>query len=58
MSTVDDNMILIEEVLNSKNKNIIKDIKPGDRFYTPAKYLELSRSTKIRYSSEGLKEIG
>ena len=44
VSTVDENMLLIETALNSKQKNIIDHINPGDRFYTPNDKLELALS--------------
>ncbi len=55
VSTVDENMLLIETVLNSKQKNIIDHINPGDRFYTPNDKLELALSKKIIYDTKGLK---
>ena len=34
VSTKSKHMLLIEEVLDSKGKNIINNLKVGDRFYT------------------------
>ena len=55
VSTIDQNMILIEKVINKNNKNIIDKIKPGERFYTPSKKLDDSLSKKIKYNSMGFK---
>ena len=49
-------MILIEEVLDKKNKNIISTLKPGDRFFTPPKELYLSRKTRVRFNAKGIKK--
>ena len=55
VSTSGKHMLLIEEVLNSKGKNIISLIKPGDRFFTPANELEKAKNKRIIYSSKGIK---
>ena len=49
-------MLLIEEVLDKKGSNIIKNIKVGSRFFTP--YQELEKSKKIRriINSRGFKK--
>lgn len=44
-------MMLIEDVLNEKGKNIINDIRVGDKFYTPYKFIEDSSSKAIDYES-------
>tara|TARA_B110000259_G_C14016859_1_gene401625 strand:- start:1056 stop:2066 length:1011 start_codon:yes stop_codon:yes gene_type:complete len=54
VSTNSKHMLLIEEVLDEKNKNIIKSIKPGDRFYTPHKELEKSKNSRRIITSKGL----
>ena len=56
VSTKSKHMILIEEVLDKKGNNIIKNIKVGDRFYTPYKELEKSKKTRTIFNSKGLKE--
>ena len=55
VSTSGKHMLLIEEVLNSKGKNIISEIKPGDRFFTPVSELENAKKNKIIYTSKGKK---
>jgi len=55
VSTVDENMLLIESVLNSKQKNIIGLVSPGERFYTPYDKLDSVFSKKIIYDTKGLK---
>ena len=57
VSTTDKNMLLIESVSDSKGKDLIKIIKPGNRFYTPTKKLDLAFETKISYDSKGFKSI-
>lgn len=49
-------MLVIEEVINSKGKNIINLIKPGDRFFTPTNKIISGRSKRIMYNSKGLKK--
>ena len=55
VSTNSKYMLLVEEVLDKKGNNIIKNINLGDRFYTPNKELEKSKSIKKLYNSKGLK---
>ena len=55
VSTKSKHMILIEEVLDEKGNNVIKDIKVGDRFYTPYDELDKSKKTRKIYNSKGLK---
>ncbi len=49
VSTPDQNSIIIEEVLNSKGKNIINKLKEGDRFYTSPEKKFFSKSTRVTY---------
>ena len=56
VSTKSKHMLLIEEVLDEKGNNIIKDIKVGDRFYTPQEELEKSKKKRTIYNSKGLKK--
>ena len=42
-------MFLIEQIFNSKGKNIINKIKVGDRFHTPSKFIEGSKSNQTFY---------
>ena len=51
----DKNYLLIEEVLDSKGKNIVNEFKPGDRFFTPEKNLEKQFSKKTMFNSFGKK---
>ena len=55
VSTKSKHMLLIEEILDSKGNNIIKDIKEGDRFYTPQQEIDKSRKTRTIFNSKGLK---
>jgi len=56
VSTKSKHMILIEEVLDEKGNNIIKDIKVGDRFYTPQSELDNSKKKRTKYTSKALKK--
>ena len=56
VSTADQNMLLIEEVLDQNKKNIISSLKVGDRFYTPNEKLEKSKSYRVYYDPSGLKK--
>ena len=58
VSTKSKHMLLIEEVLDNKGNNIINQIKEGDRFYTPYKELEKSKSTRATISSKSLSSMG
>ena len=55
VSTSGKHMLLIEEVLDAKGKNILSLIKPGDRFFTPLNELEDAKRSRITYSSKGMK---
>ncbi|MDD5593353.1 MAG: hypothetical protein PHG97_01250 [Candidatus Margulisbacteria bacterium] len=52
---VRDGTLLAKQVLDGKGRNIVGELKPGDRFYTPLKYLEAARLFNAQYDSEGLK---
>lgn len=54
ISTKDKNMILVEIVNDKNGKNIIKNLRAGERFYTPNSKIEKSLSTKIKYNNAGL----
>ena len=56
VSTKSKHMLLIEEVLDNEGNNIVKNIKVGDRFYTPYEELEKSKKTKTIFNSKGLKK--
>tara|TARA_Y100000768_G_scaffold346226_1_gene293633 strand:+ start:2586 stop:3590 length:1005 start_codon:yes stop_codon:yes gene_type:complete len=54
--TTSKHMLLVEEILNSKGKNIINKIKVGDRFFTPFEKIDSTKSKRIFYNSYGLKK--
>ncbi len=56
VSTRSKHMLLIEEILDSAGNNIIRNIKAGDRFYTPSEKLDKSKEKKIKYTVKGLKK--
>ena len=49
VSTSDQDSIIIEKVLNAKGKNILNELKEGDRFYTSPEQKFLSESTRVKY---------
>ena len=55
VATRDSNCLIIEKVLNTKNKNIINKIKPGQRFFTLSKKLDYSKSKRTIFNSRGFK---
>ena len=56
VSTNSKHMLLIEEVLDNKNCNIIKYIKPGDRFFTSYEELDKSKKNRRIVNSRGFKK--
>ena len=56
VSTSDDKCLIIQEILNTKNKNIIKNLKVGDRFFTPSKFVDEAISIRYFFGSKGLKD--
>ena len=55
VSTKGKHMIVIEEVLNKNKKNIISELRAGDRFYTPQNKIEKDRSERVFFNSKGRK---
>jgi methionyl-tRNA formyltransferase len=51
VSTANRHSLLIEKVINSNGENIINNLKIGDRFYTPYKFLIAAKDKRIRYKS-------
>jgi methionyl-tRNA formyltransferase len=51
--TSDQNMILVESVIDLKEKNILKNLRVGDRFITPSKYLDSSKK-RVKFTSRGI----
>ena len=55
VNTSDSISIIIEKVMDKNKKNIINDIKEGDRFNTPKKFLDYALSNRIKFTPTGLK---
>ena len=55
VSTVGKYSLLIEQIINIDGENIINRIIPGDRFYTPLKYIDESLNSRVIYTSLGKK---
>ena len=53
VNTIDNNKLIIEKVLNLKDKNIISELRAGDRFITTPKNLTKSKM-RYKFSSIGL----
>ena len=51
VSTTDKYMLLIREVIDESGKNIINQIKVGDRFFTPEDALTKARKYRARFTS-------
>jgi len=57
VSTKNRHSLLIEKVINSKGENIINNLKAGDRFHTPYKFLDSAKNTRVGYKSNGLSKL-
>ncbi len=55
VGTTGKHMLLIEKVLDRKNKNIISKIKPGDRFFTPSSKLDAANKKRVKVDAKGFK---
>lgn len=47
--------IIVKKVLDEEKKNIIENLKVGDRFYTPREYLERAKQFRAIFTPDGLK---
>ena len=47
--------LVLKEIFDEKKKNIIDNLKVGQRFFTPNKYLEKALQSAIKYSAKGIK---
>lgn len=54
ISTSGKHMLLVERVLDKNGKNLISQIKLGDRFYTNKNEINKSKSIKTKYGTKGL----
>jgi len=54
VSTKNRHSLLIEKVINNKGENIINNLKAGDRFHTPFRFLDSAKNNRIWYKSNGL----
>ncbi len=52
VSTSSKYSLLIEKVLNARGKNILNQIKVGDRFYTPSNVLENAKKYRAFFNSK------
>jgi|TARA_B110000240_G_scaffold197629_1_gene253579 methionyl-tRNA formyltransferase len=55
VSTTDKYMLLIREVLDEAGKNIINEVKVGDRFFTPEDALVKAREYRARFTNTSKK---
>ena len=49
-----DGALIVRSVMDEKGNNIVKELKVGQRFYTPHKYLEEAMLFNAEYDTEGL----
>ena len=56
-TTSERHMVLIEEVLDIKGKNIVNTLKVGDRFFTPFEKLEEAKKIRAKFNPTGLKNF-
>ena len=47
--------VVIEQILDENNKNVISELREGDRFFTTQDILEKNKSERIIYTSKGRK---
>jgi methionyl-tRNA formyltransferase len=52
----EDGGLVIKEIKNEHGIDLINEIKPGDRFYTPLKFLEKAKQYRAFYTHRGLKK--
>ena len=55
VSTKGKYMLIIEKVLDKNSKNILSQLKAGDRFFTSTNTLRQAKSKRIFYSAKGKK---
>ena len=53
----DGKCLIIEKILNEKNKNILDIVKLGDRLFTHPEKLMTAKSIRSKFNSLGLKKI-
>ena len=56
MVATDGGSLIVQEVIDESGKNIIQDIRIGDRFVTPSSYLE-QRYGRVVYTPQGKKIV-
>jgi len=54
--SVNEGTLIINKVLNEDGKGVRDELRLGERFYTPLKYLEQAKLFKAVYTSTGLKD--
>ena len=52
----DGKCLIIEKILNEKNKNILNMVKLGDRLFTHPEKLIIAKSIRSKFNSSGLKK--
>jgi len=50
--------LIVKKVYNKKGENIIDNIKNGEKFFTPANYLEKAKAFRAFYNVYGLRKEG
>ena len=49
--------LIVQSVTDENGKDLIKTIKPGDKFFTPFDKLENACTQRIFYTPKGLKKV-
>jgi len=49
-----DHALEVKRIVDDKGKSVLESIRPGERFYTPAKFLEQAMLFNADYNTEGL----
>jgi methionyl-tRNA formyltransferase len=52
---VNEGTLIVKKVLSQDGQDVMNDIKIGDRFFTPVKYLESAKLYRAIYTPEGLR---
>ena len=47
--------VVIEQILDENNKNVISELREGDRFFTTQDILEKNKSERVIYTAKGRK---
>ncbi len=49
-----DGSIILENILDDEDNDVLKNIKLGDRIYTPIEYLDAAMISRVNYNADGI----